>query len=210
MFTLDLPGHGESQGEGRSSIEEYARDVLQFIEENRIPRPVLAGHSMGSAIALTIALDDPDSLSGLVLLGAGAKLRVSPLILEKAKDPKMFAEAVNLVNTNSLSPGAPADLLRLSNENMSKIDPKTLLGDFLACDSFDAMERVGSIRLPALILCGALDAMTQPKYSKFLAERIPGSQLHLIENAGHMIALEKPDEVAKHMKKFLDGLPPLP
>lgn len=209
VYTLDLPGHGESQGAGRGSVREYASDVLQFMEENRIRKPVLAGHSMGSAIALTIALDAPEKLSGLALLGAGAKLRVSPLILEKARNPATFADAAALINDYSFSPEVPKDLLRLSNQNMLKTDPQTLLGDFLACDSFDVMDRVDSIQLPALILCGALDVMTPPKYSILLAEKIKNSRFHLIENAGHMIALEQPQAVAGLLKDFLDGLPPL-
>lgn len=209
VYTLDLPGHGESHGKGRRSVEEYAVDVGQFIEENRISKPVIVGHSMGSAIALTLAMDDPENLSGLVLLGAGAKLRVSPVILEKAGSPDTFAEAVALVNEYSFSPDVPKDLLRLSNENMLKTNRETMLGDFLACDSFDAMDRVESIRLPTLILCGALDAMTPPKYSKFLAEKIPDSRLQLVKEAGHMLALEQPEAVAGLLKDFLDGLPPL-
>lgn len=209
VYTPDLPGHGESGGAGKNSIGEYARDVLAFIEENRIHKPVIAGHSMGGAIALDLALDAPEKLSGIALLGAGAKLRVSPLILEKTKSPDTFPEAAALVNQNSFSPDAPKDLLRLSNENMLKTNPQTFHGDFLACDSFDAMERVASIRLPTLILCGTRDAMTPPKFSKFLAEQIPGARLHLIENAGHMLALEQPEVVARLLKEFLDGLPPL-
>lgn len=209
VYTLDLPGHGESQGAGRASVREYASDVLQFMEESRIHKPVFAGHSMGSAIVLTIALDAPEKLSGFALLGAGARLRVSPMILEKARNPATFADAVALINEYSFSPDVPKDLLRLSTQNMMKTDPQTLLGDFLACDSFDVTDRVDSIQVPALILCGTLDVMTQPKYSEFLAEKIPGARLHLIKEAGHMIALEQPDVVGRLLKEFLESLPPL-
>ena len=210
VFTLDLPGHGESHGKGRRSVEGYAFDVGQFIEEHRIPKPVIVGHSMGSAIALTLALDIPENFSGLVLLGAGAKLKVSPLILSKAGSPDTFAEAVALVNEYSFSPDVPKDLLRLSNENMLKTNRETMLDDFLACDSFDVMDRVDSIQLPTLILCGTLDVMTHPKYSKYLAERIPNSRLQIVEKAGHMLALEQPEAVAGLLRDFLDGLPALP
>lgn len=209
VCTLDLPGHGESRGAGRQSVREYAGDVLQFMKENGIQKPVIAGHSMGGAIALTLVLDDPESLSGIVLLGTGAKLRVSPLILEKAGNPDTFAEAVKLVNDYSFSPNAPKDLLRLSNDNMSKGTPQTLLGDFLACDAFDEIARINAVRLPTLILCGTLDVMTPPKFSKLLAEQIPGARLHMIQEAGHMVMLEQPEIVAGLLKDFLHGLPPL-
>lgn len=209
VYVLDLPGHGESEGEGHQSIYDYANDVLIFLHENKIQKPVLVGHSMGSAIVLTLALDHPEEFSALALLGAGAKLRVSPLILEKAKDSATFAEVVRLVNEYSFNPDAPKDLLHLSSEAMLKLNPQTLLGDFLACDSFDVIERLPAIQLPTLILCGTLDVMTPPKFSNTLAEKIPHAQLHLLEKTGHMLALEQPEAVAKVMKQFLDRVSPL-
>ena len=209
VYTLDLPGHGESQGVGRQSIHDYADNVLTFLRENKIQKPVMVGHSMGGAITLTLALDHPEEISALALFGDGAKLRVSPLILEKAKDPAAFAEAVRLVNESSFNPDAPNDLLRLSAEAMLKLHPQTFLGDFLACDSFDVIERLTAIQLPTLITCGTLDVMTPPKFSKFLAEKIPHARLHLLEKTGHMLMLEQPEAVAKIMKLFLDEVPPL-
>ncbi|NWF64899.1 MAG: alpha/beta hydrolase [Chloroflexi bacterium] len=210
VFTLDLSGHGKSAGPGRQTIKGYAEDVLAFIRENNIQKPVVVGHSMGSAIALTLALNHPNQFSGLALLGAGAKLRVSPLILEKAKNPQTFAEAVQLVNEYSFRPGAPKDLLRLSNETMLQTNPQILLGDFLACDSFDVIERLNMLQTPTLIVCGLLDVMAPPKFSKFLYEKIPNARLHLLEETGHMLTLEQPDAVADLLKSFLDELPPQP
>lgn len=206
VYTLDLPGHGNSEGAGRQSMQDYADDVWQFIVENQIQKPILVGHSMGGAIVLTLGLQHAEQLTGLALLGTGAKLRVSPLILEKAKDSNTFSEAVQLVNEYSFNPDAPKDLMRLSTEAMLKLNPQTLLGDFLACNSFDATENLNAIQIPTLILCGTLDVMTPPKFSKSLAEQIPQSQLHLLEKTGHMLMLEQPDAVANLLKKFLDEL----
>lgn len=209
VFTLDLPGHGKSAGKGRQSIHAYAEDVLNFLREQNIHKPVICGHSMGSAIALVLALEHSPQFSALALLGAGAKLRVSPLIFEKAKNPATFAEAVQLVNEYSFSPETPKDLMRLSSEAMLKLHPQTLLGDFLACDSFDVVERLPAIQLPTFIACGTLDVMTPPKFSKFLFEKIPNARLHLLEKTGHMLALESPDAIAALLRDFVDGLPPL-
>jgi len=209
VYTIDLPGHGNSDGMGKQSMQDYADDVLQFIAENQIQKPILVGHSMGGAIALTLALQQLNQITGLALLGSSAKLRVSSVILEKAKDTTTFADAVQLVNEYSFNPDAPKDLIRLSTEAMLKLNPKTLLGDFLACDSFDVTGKLNIIQVPTLILCGTLDVMTPPKFSKSLAEQIPQSQLHLLEKTGHMLMLEQPDAVAKLLKQFLDEVPPL-
>ncbi len=188
-------------------MQDYADDVWQFVTENKIQKPILVGHSMGGAIVLTLGLLHPDQITGMALLGTGAKLRVSPLILEKAKDINTFPEAVQLVNEYSFNPDAPKDLIRLSTEAMLKLNPQTLLGDFLACDSFDVTDKLNAIQVPTLILCGTLDVMTPPKFSKSLAEQIPQSKLHLLEKTGHMLMLEQPDAVAKLLKQFLDENP---
>jgi pimeloyl-ACP methyl ester carboxylesterase len=79
-------------------------------------------------------------------------------------------------------------------------------GDFSACDAFDQMDRVDKARLPALIVCGEEDKLTPPKYSAYLADRIPGASLCLVPGAGHMVMLEKPREVGEAVWNFLRGL----
>lgn len=209
VYTLDLPGHGRSKGTGRQSIEEYANDILCFIESLTLQKAIIAGHSMGGAMALTLALDHPEKLAALMLFGTGAKLRVSPTILEMAKDPHTYQDAVEMTNTYCFSVNAPPDLVELSRKNMMKLTPSAFLGDFQACDQFDITDKLSEINLPTLILCGKQDVMTPPKYSQFLNDIIQNSEIHLIADAGHMIMLEKPDEVANLMKQFLDSLPPL-
>jgi pimeloyl-ACP methyl ester carboxylesterase len=207
-YALDLPGHGASSGEGRNSIEEYAADVLRFLDALEIPQMIPIGISMGGAIALTLALNEPARIAAFVLLGSGAKMRVAHSILESAGNPATFESAVETINSNCFSRHAPRDLLRLSKRQMLKLKPSVLLGDFTACDQFDVSSRLAEIEAPALILCGALDAMMPPKFSESLHAGMPHSQLHIVEQAGHMLQLEQPGAVASLLKGFLDNLPP--
>ena len=82
VVVLDLPGRGASGGSGFSSIAEYVRILLDFIEGNQLQGCYLADHSMGGLIALCLALARPELFSGLVLVATGARLRVSSEILE--------------------------------------------------------------------------------------------------------------------------------
>ena len=75
--------------------------------------------------------------------------------------------------------------------------------DFSACNRFDAMNTVNSIRVPTLIICGNDDALTLSKYSLYLHEAIHGSRLTLIDDAGHMVMMEKPTEVNKVIEEFV-------
>ncbi|MGH7320981.1 MAG: alpha/beta fold hydrolase, partial [Candidatus Rokuibacteriota bacterium] len=87
VLAIDLPGHGATGG-GGDSIRDYAAWVMTFLDAAGLARVVLGGHSMGGAIAQTIALAHPDRLDGLVLIGTGARLRVLSRILELCRmDP---------------------------------------------------------------------------------------------------------------------------
>jgi len=207
IFALDLPGHGQSEGVGRHSVDEYAEDVIAFMKALKIRAAVLVGISMGSAIALTVALKYPKKVLGLGLLGGGAKLRVAPLVLEWAANPNTFESAVDMVNENCFSEGAPQSLLALSKKQMMEIRPPVFHGDLLACNEFDVIGQLEKMDHPALIICGAEDKMTPVKFSELLKSRIANSQLHVIEHAGHMVMLEQPDRIAELLKEFVDNLP---
>jgi pimeloyl-ACP methyl ester carboxylesterase len=69
----------------------------------------------------------------------------------------------------------------------------------------DIMDRAEAIPGPALIVCGEDDWLTPVKHSRFLHQRIPGSELRVIEDAGHMVMWEQPREVNEHIREFLRG-----
>jgi len=208
VYAPDLSGHGKSEGLGRHSIDAYADDVIAFMKELNIRTAVVAGISMGSAVALTLALKYPKKILGLGLLGAGSKLRVAPSILETAGNPNTFESAVDIINTNCFSANPAQNLLQLSKQQLMETRPPVLLGDFLACNEFDVRGQLEQIKIPTIVICGAEDKMTPVKYSEFLQSKIANSQLHIVENAGHLVMAEQPDMVADLLKHFMDNLPP--
>jgi len=207
VYAPDLPGHGKSEGAGRQSINEYADDVLAFMKELKIDAAVIVGHSMGSAVALTLALNYPKQVLGLGLIGSGSKLRVSQTLLDTVGNSNTFESAVDMVNENCFSAATPQNLLELSRRYMLEIRPPVLSGDFLACNEFDVTSQLENIHVPTLILCGAEDRMMPVKFSELLQTGIVNSQLHVLENAGHMVILEQPGAVADLLKKFVDDIP---
>lgn len=207
IYVPDLPGHGKSEGEGRQSIDEYADDVIAFMAELKIRSAVLVGISLGSAVALTLALKHPKQVLGLGLLGSGSKLPVSPMLLETAGNPIAFESAVETVIKDCFSPESPQNLIELSKRTMLEIRPPVLLGDLLACNQFDVTSQLDKIKTPTLIICGAEDKMTPLKFSELLQAGIVNSQLHALDNAGHMVMQEQPDAVADLLKQFIDNIP---
>lgn len=206
VYTLDLPGHGRSGGQGCDTIEGYAEAVVGFLDALGIERAVITGHSMGGAIAMTLALDFAGLVAGLALVGTGARLRVAPAILEGVRDD--FEGSVELVTRFAWSQEAPPALTELGRQALLESGPDVLLGDFAACDRFDVIERLGELKMPTLVIGGTADQLTPPKFARFLAEHIPNAQLALVEGAGHMVMLEQPAEVAKSVREFLPQKPP--
>ena len=206
VYALDLPGHGKSGGRGLQSIAAYAHAVMDWLITLGVHSAVFAGHSMGSAIALTLALEHADHVNGLVLIGAGARLKVNPELLENAASPTTYQNAVKTVTAWSFGSGASPRLIELAAQRMAETRSSVLHGDFIACNSFDETDRIGQIHQPTLIVCGSEDRMTPLRQSQFLAERIPGATLKTIPDAGHMVMLEKPQPVADAMLGFLAGV----
>ena len=207
MFTLDLPGHGKSEGVGRQDIAEYGKAVIEFMKAVRLSAVVMVGFSMGSAIALSLALKYRKRVLGLGLIGSGAKMRVASSTLEMAANPSTFSAVIQTIIENSYSSTADPHLKELAVEQMTQTRQAVLYGDFLACDAFDVMERVRKIQVPTLLVCGSEDRMTPPNRSEYLRDQIESAQLHVVEGAGHMVMIERPDEVAGLLTGFLDQIP---
>ncbi|MCB0150399.1 MAG: alpha/beta fold hydrolase, partial [Caldilineaceae bacterium] len=85
-------------------------------------------------------------------------------------------------------------------------DPAAMYNDFVAVESYDVRDRITTLEVPSLILCGRNDRMTPPALSIALHESIEGSRLHIVEGASHNVMLEKPDEVAEQIGCFIETL----
>ena len=201
VYAIDLPGHGRSGGAGRSEIAGYAAFVIDFMDALQLDRSVVAGHSMGGATAMTTALEYPERVSGLVLVGTGARLRVLQSILDGTLSD--FEGTISLICEYAYSPHAPARLVREGQRQMLEVAAQTVHDDFAACNAFDVMGRLGEIRCPTLVLCGTEDALTPAKYSGFLVDGIDGAELETIKGAGHMVMTEEPTAVSESIEAAL-------
>ncbi|WP_448593362.1 alpha/beta fold hydrolase [Thermoflexus hugenholtzii] len=206
VYALDLPGHGRSRGRGRSSIADYTRVVVEWMAALGLPRAIWVGHSMGGAIAQWAALHHPERVAGLILIATGARLRVSPQILEGLRSD--FHRTVELITEWSWGVDPPVRLVEEGRRMLLSADPRVMEGDYRACDAFDVMGRLGEIRAPTLVIGGTADRMTPFKYAEYLAAHIPGARLVRIEGAGHMVMLEQPEAVAEAIRSFLRELAP--
>jgi len=198
-----LPGH--PCGEPCTSIDAYVDWLRGYIRDAGYVDVVLAGHSLGGAIAQLYALKYPEDLEGLIVIGSGARLRVGTMYLEmieQAKSNRSIFEDFFHKSYEFIEPGLRGVLQRKALEG----DPAVLLNDMLCCDRFDIMHRVHEIRLPTLAICGSEDIMTPPKYTEYLANKVQGAKEVIIKGGTHMVFAEKPTEVNQAIEDFLNSL----
>ncbi len=199
-YALNLPGHPSGPITCRS-VAEYTEAVHGFILESGLRRPAVCGHSMGGAIAQTLAIDHPGDIGRLVLVGTGAKLGVRPDILEGLAQGALGA--IERVITPSSFYSIELPSAREARMALSLSNPDVFLNDYLACRDFDVRQRLGEISARTMIICGEQDQMTPPRWAHYLHESICSSTLFFIREAGHMVNLEKPALVAGLVQAFL-------
>ena len=199
-FILELPGHGAAQGQGAQEVKDYTLWIKGALDELKLSRPFVIGHSMGGAIAMDLAIRFPALPKGLVLASTGARLRTLPAILDGIK--RAFPETVRMICESSFVQDAPAEMKQATAAEMMKNSPDVLYGDFSVCDRFDIMEQVQNIGSPTLVICGDQDILTPIKYSRFLADKIAGAHLEIVEKAGHRVMTEQPEEFNKRLEAF--------
>jgi pimeloyl-ACP methyl ester carboxylesterase len=165
---------------------------------------IAAGHSMGGGVIIETAIEYPEMLQALILVGSGARLRVRSEIFQSLEID--FNTAAQQLLRNCYGSGSSNKLIKWGLEHLLNEVPEVVLADFRACDDFDRMNDISRIKKPVLILCGSEDSMTPLKYSQYLAEKLERATLRIVDQAGHMAMMEKPFEVNASILKFLATL----
>ncbi len=205
-LALDLPGHGESAAEACRDIESMAQWLVDIVRASSDEPVVLAGHSMGSLIALEACALAPDLFSHLILVGSVFPMPVASALLEAARDQPESAYA--MINKWSFAPG-DNDRLRAQNLDMMRRQSSGVLhGDLAACNAYlNGFESARSIRCPICLISGSADKMTPVKAITPLRQALEYSQneasLIVLENAGHSMMTEQAASLAKVMNDWI-------
>ncbi|WP_153161003.1 alpha/beta fold hydrolase [Zoogloea sp. 1C4] len=211
----DLPGHGQSAGPQLTSIEAIADWVLALLDGLGVATATLAGHSMGSLVALQAASRAPERVRSLVLVGSVAPMPVAPPLLDAtlaARD-----KAHRMINQWSYAPGSQLggssipglNLTAINERLMQRAAPGVLHTDMSACNAytggFDAAARV---TCPVLLLSAAQDRMTPPKAIAPLANAFTSARKVnkvVLSGAGHAMMAEAPGAVLDAIWQFADS-----
>lgn len=201
-YLIDLPGHGDHAGQACETILDYAKAVLEFMDEHRLEEATIVGHSMGGAIAQQLAIDYPERVKNLVLLSTGARLGVAEPILQAISAD--FEQAVNMMKGIVFGPEMEDVVMQTAIDQMREAGREVSMIDFHACNSFDSTDNLKQVSATAIVCCGQRDFLTSPKKNKKLAESL-GCHYFEFKEAGHMIPIERPAELARLIESFLKG-----
>ena len=208
VLALDLPGHGGSEGPALASIERLAAWTVDVIETAGWDRAALVGHSLGAQIALETASQYPDAVSHLALVAAAEQMPVSTKLLAASRDDP--AAAWDMVMDWGLSSGShlgghPTPGLWVHGTGwkiMAAGQAGSLYADFSAADAYDGSDAAKKVSCPVLVAHGSEDRMVRLEGARRLAETL-GTQVAVLEGAGHFINLERPEELLDLLAGFL-------
>jgi 3-oxoadipate enol-lactonase len=217
VLAPDLRGFGGSCGfDGEPSVDQMADDVAALLDELNLRQPVvLGGLSMGGYVALAFARRHPQRLRALVL--ADTKAGADDDAARANRDRLIaFAQEHSAVavldqmlprllgaTTQARRPEVTAEVRAIAADQT----PAGVVSALKALrDRPDATPALGRIAVPTLVIVGAEDVLTPPDQARFLAAAIPGARLEVLDGAGHLANLERPEAFNAILERFLQGV----
>ena len=221
----DLRGHGRSDhptDAGAYSFEIMAADVVALADALGFERFALVGHSMGGGIAQFVALEHPHRLTGLVLASTfhgpvkGISMELVELGRWVVQSSGMAGLAQALAARRADDPESVAAVERLQEARPGYVEQTRARLEATSPDMWMAMSprfvqqedrlaRLASLAVPTSVIVGELDA-TMLDDCRRLAETIPGAELTVIPEAGHVPQLENPEAWERALLGFLERL----
>jgi 3-oxoadipate enol-lactonase len=212
-ISYDVRGHGASDiGDPHYTIDLYVDDLLALMDHLVITKAVLCGLSMGGYIALRAAERAPERIRGLILCDTkseadtdeGKIRRSDTLRLIQARGVHAFAQEFVKSIFAPRTFTHRHEAVELIKQIIGSNQPTAVCGALLALAArTDTTARLVSISVPTLLLVGEHDQLTPPSATKAMHDRIQGSRMHIIPEAGHMSNLENPEAFNALIESFL-------
>ncbi len=216
VLAVDLPGHGQSDGPPPASVEDAAAWLWALLDAAGVQRAALAGHSMGSLMALHAASLAPERSTRLVLTGSTFPMKVSDVLLNTAREQPL--KAIDMVTSLSISsiatkPGFPGPgnwvhggyraLMRRNQAlALQKRGINLFAHDFAICDGYTSgLKAAARVQCPTTLVLGQHDQMTPPKTATALAQAL-NARVELLPS-GHNLMAEVPDALLNAFRTAL-------
>jgi pimeloyl-ACP methyl ester carboxylesterase len=226
VIAIDQRGHGWSRpGQEPAGLGRLGTDLLAVLEALDVRQAIVVGHSMGGMVLLRLAADRPEALServaGMVLVAtsggpvsrvpywgvlapavarlAGAQMRLSQRVQRGLLPSGDLSYLIARRAFGDRPEPSHVELTRTIIDATSPLVVAELLGDVMSVDVGAAL---GEVELPALVIVGSKDHLTPPWNAQRLVSVLPQAELLTLPGCGHMVMLERPQELAEALERF--------
>lgn len=207
---FDLPGAGRSHRvEGRLSTQLYLEKALLVMRRAAAERAHVVAHSMGTIVAAHLAAAEPAKVLSLALFGpllappepARAAIRARAALAREG-DMQPVADALVQASLSSESKSRKPAVVAFVRESLMRQDPE---GYARSCEALADMQPADTSRIacPTLLVTGDEDAVAPPQSVRAMAQKIAGSRVEVLRGCGHWTPVEKPEECAALLQRFL-------
>jgi pimeloyl-ACP methyl ester carboxylesterase len=203
VLSIDLPGHGNSDGPCLESIEEIADWLEKVFDKLNLNKVILVGHSQGCLEALEYSYKYKKRLDKIVFIGGSYKMPVHQDLINLAENGD--SDAVKLMmkwgyeGSKKFIGGNPIERIIQSPRDIKEI----LAVDLNACNNYqNGKVAAEDISCPSLFIFGELDKMVNIEIGKKFSQMVKNSSQHII-NCGHMIMIENAFEMREKISEFL-------
>ena len=217
VVRFDRRGSGRSST--RATVFDPRQDLVEVLDRLGVSRAVVVGAAEGGRLALDLALARPERVAGLVLLAPGVSGAPDPVLTlqeqraadevgraREAGDARALVEATVALRSVGPSrasggpgPDVAARLLELHAENVDHV-----LGRLAPREpERPAWDRLGQVRVPSLVVVGDDGLVAERQVATHVASHLPDVTFVLVEGAGHLPSVERPDEVAASVRRWL-------
>jgi pimeloyl-ACP methyl ester carboxylesterase len=212
VLTPDLRGHGRTPNPAGShyTFAELEGDLLHLLDEKTVDSVYLVGLSGGALASLRLALDHPERVRGLVMVcGAAYTDRHTQGILQRWEEVRTD-EGLDAFGLRLLKDLYYPDWIEANLDFADTVRDLVKHMDFepwsrwsASTATFDERSRVGTLRMPTLIVQAMDDQVVDASHGRILRQSIPGAQIRILAETGHMVPLERPKETFEAISAFV-------
>ena len=204
VLSIDLPGHGNSEGPCLDSIEKITDWLEKVFEKLNLKNLILVGHSQGCLEAIEYSFKYKKRLKKMVLISGSYRMPVNKDLIDLASNGD--SDAVKLMmkwgyeGSKKFIGGNPIERIIQSPRDISEI----LAVDLIACNNYaNGSKAAQSISCPIMLVFGELDKMVNLEVGKKFSNLLENSKTNVINGCGHMIMIEKAFEMREKVLEFL-------
>ena len=210
VLAADLPAHGRSEGPPLTSVQAMADWVVRLLDAAGVERAAVAGHSMGTLVAVECAARHPARVTRIALLGTAYPMTVSDAFLEAARKNEQTAFDMSTIWGHA--PRAPLGgnpnpgmwMYGDSLARLARLAPGVLYAGLKASNDYaEGTQSAAKVGCPVLFILGNRDQMTPPRVGAEFSKAFKSAQTVLLPPSVHSLMAEAPDATLDALGAFL-------